>query len=185
MQHQYEILPGLRSISLGSLYDYIEQKEDIFFLVHRDIHQDIYKRLIDGMEKSNDTVEQLIHVFKGLFDLSIEKKEEILFIFTETKYINKRKFTEVQEYEAHVVDTFRSLIDKGIQEGAFTCQQPNIFSNVLLLIGALIPLRGWRLLPVFDKNEIFDNLIFFILRGLYARKTDSEIREMLNKFAKK
>jgi len=169
------------NISLGSLYDYIEKKEDIFFLVHKDIHQHIHTRLIEGIGKSDDTVEQLIHVFKGLFDLSIEKKQEILFIFNETRYINKKDLVELQEYERQVIDTFKSLIDKGVEEGTFTCRQPDIFSNVLLLIGSLIPLRGWRVLPMFHKDEIFFNLIYLILNGLNTRKDDSEIMRMIEK----
>ena len=51
-------------ISLGSLYDYIEKKEDILFLVHQNCLDQIYNRIEKHMAPHADPHEQFINVLR-------------------------------------------------------------------------------------------------------------------------
>ena len=64
-------------ISLGSLYDYIEKKEDILFLVHQYGMDQIYSRLQKWTNPGSDPYEQFTNVLKELFRVAIDFKDEI------------------------------------------------------------------------------------------------------------
>ncbi len=153
-------------ISLGSLYDYIEKKEDILFLVHKEILDQIYDCLNENINKFNDPVEQLTNTLKALFYLSCRLKEEILFVYTESKSLEKKYLYEVLGKEAEFVNELETLIKKGVKTGQFICPNPEVFSNIVAFIWSIIPLRGWNLVPKNSEEEIIEILTSLVLKGL-------------------
>ena len=66
------------------------------------------------------------------------------------------------------MDKLEAIIRKGMVAGVFECREPAIFANMVALLMALIPLRGWNLLPSFSEKEVLKELVALILRGLNA-----------------
>jgi len=158
-------------MSLGSLYDYIEKKEDILFLVHKDILDQIYLRIDSISRQYTNPLDQLINVLKGLFDLTCERKEEMLFVYTETKSLEKWYLHEILRKEAAFVDRFRELIESGVREGTFQCENPDLIANILIFCGSFIPLRGWNVLHRYSEPEVFEVLKAMMLKTLNVKST--------------
>ena len=76
-------------VSLGNLYNYIRRKEDILFLIHSEVLDRIHRQCEKVMRMYHDPVEQLVHVVAELFDLTCQVKDEMLFIYTETKSLEE------------------------------------------------------------------------------------------------
>lgn len=157
-------------ISLGSLYDYIERKEDILFLVHKEILDQIYRHLDKCLKDREDPVDQLVGVLKELFRLTRQLKDEMLFVYTETKSLDKRYLHEILRREAEFVGAFESVIERGVREGVFDCRNPDLFSNIVVLLGSIIPLRGWNILPRHNEEEVVEELITLVLKGLDVKR---------------
>ena len=141
-------------MSLGSIYDYIEKKEDILFLIHKEVLDQIYARMEEIIEKYEDPKAQLNNMFTELFSLSMTLKEEILFIYTETKSLPKQYIHEVLKRESEFVKRYAKLIERGVERGVFKCDNPDMFANIIIFIGAIIPLRGWNILPHHRSDEV-------------------------------
>jgi len=156
-------------ISLGSLYDYIEKKEDILFLVHSDILDRIYECLNMCMDAYESPIDQLTHALQELLNLSCEMKDEMLFIYTETKSLESKYLHEILKREAEFTDSFEKLIQRGVDEGVFDCPKPRLVSNIIILVGAIMPLRGWNILPYHSSEEIVEELIHITLKALNVR----------------
>ena len=159
-------------ISLGSLYDYIEKKEDILFLVHQNGLDRIYSRLQKWVDQYEDPYERLIHVLKELFLISIDHKEELSFLYTETKHLEKPYLEEILRQDKEFVSFVESLIKKCIDSGAVECRSPAIYANIISFLGAIIPLRGWNLFPKHSQEEVIDELIRLIVSGMTADLRD-------------
>ncbi|MEJ2716019.1 MAG: TetR/AcrR family transcriptional regulator [Deltaproteobacteria bacterium] len=157
-------------ISLGSLYDYIETKEDILFLVHKEILDQIYRRVDESLTKYQDPRDQLTHVLAEIFRLSFQLKDEILFIYTETKSLEKKYLYEVLQRESEFVEAIEAMIRRGVNEGSFDSSNPAVLANVIALTGAIIPLRGWNILPHYGEKEVVDELITIFQKGLFVHK---------------
>ncbi|MEW6262518.1 MAG: TetR/AcrR family transcriptional regulator [Thermodesulfobacteriota bacterium] len=153
-------------MSLGSLYDYIEKKEDILFLVHNEVLNQIYDRMETIAAQYDHPVEQLIHILRGLFDLTCRLKDEMLFIYTETKSLEKPYLKEILRRESEFVSKYRELIERGVNQGMFKCDSPDLAANILIFSGSIIPLRGWNILPRHSEEEVFEALKSLALKIL-------------------
>lgn len=156
-------------ISLGNLYSYITKKEDILFLVHKDGLGQIYNRLDQILAKYQDPVEQLIKMIEVFFEQGSKDRREILFIYTETKSLEKKYLYEILKEESSFVSKIEKIIEMGIKQGLFYCDNPGISANVVAFNMAILALRGWNILPRYTKKEAVNELTQFILRGLGAK----------------
>jgi len=156
-------------ISLGSLYDYIEKKDDILFMVHKNGLDQMYSRLSKWTDPSTDPYQQFINVLKELFRLSIDLKDEITFLYHETRHLEKPYRNEILRRDKEFLDFLESLIKKCINGGAFQCKNPAIYANIISFLGVMIPIRGWALFPKHSEEEVIDELIRLIDSGLTRR----------------
>ncbi len=163
-------------ISLGSLYDYIEKKDDILFLVHQHGVDQMYSRLREQMTPHSDPYEQFINVVRELFRISIDLKDELMFMYTETKHLEKQHLSEILRQDKEFLGFLESLIKKCVDNGAFECRNPAIYANIIDFLGVLIPMRGWDLFPKHSEEEVIDELIRLIDSGL-TRPSSSEKRK--------
>ena len=145
-------------MSLGSVYDYIERKEDILFLVHNEVLDRIYSHMDAVVERIDDPREQLFTVMSELIELSFTLKEEMLFIYTETKSLDKWYLHEILKRESEFVDKFTALIEAGVKAGVFDCPHPGMTANLIVFMGAVIPLRGWNILPQGSPGDVVEAL---------------------------
>ena len=156
-------------IGLGNLYDYIGKKEDILFLIHKDILGQLYSRLDQILEKYKNPVEQLVNMIKEIFELDSKLRAEVQFIYTETKSLKKKYLHEILKVESEFVSKIESIIERGIRQGVFFCENPGLLANIVAFNIAILPLRGWNILPRHTKEETLNDLIKFIMRGLGAK----------------
>lgn len=152
-------------VSLGNVYNYINKKEDILFLIHNDVLDTIYGELDAVLASYDDPVEQLVNVVGKVYDLTCRLKDEMLFIYTETKSLKKQQMRKVLQRESQFVARIESLIGKVAEKGRFKYEDPDLVANLVAFVMAVYPLRGWNILPRRSKEELRESLIRFIMRG--------------------
>lgn len=165
-------------VSLGNLYNYINKKEDILFLIHNDVLDTIYGEFDEVLESYDDPVEQLVNVVGKIYDLTCQLKDEMLFIYTETKSLKRPQMRKVLQRESQFVATIESLIEKVAEKGQFKYEDPDLIANLVAFTMAVYPLRGWNILPKRSKEELRTSLIQFIMRG--AGVPAKEIRHYIH-----
>lgn len=170
-------------IGLGNLYHYIQKKEDILFLVHKDVVDQLYDRFDECIRQSTDPVEQLVSVIRELVGLTFTLKEEMLFIYTETKSLDKKYMREILAREKQFVKAFEALIKRGIRQGVFHGDKPDLIANIIVFTLSIYPLRGWNTRPERSTDELLDALIRFVLMGLGI--PDAAIREKMRQRKRK
>ena len=141
-------------MSLGSLYDYIEKKEDVLFLIHKEVLDQIYSRMEDIIGGLKDPLAQLEKVFDELFALTVNLREEMLLIYTETKSLPKEYLHVILERESEFVAKYTALIERGVQQGVFKCENPDLLANIMVFVGSIIPLRGWNILSRYSADDV-------------------------------
>ncbi|MBW1786157.1 MAG: TetR/AcrR family transcriptional regulator [Deltaproteobacteria bacterium] len=141
-------------MSLGNIYDYIEKKEDILFLIHKEVLDQIYARMEKIIEKHEDSKDQFNIMFTELFSLTMTLKEEMLFIYTETKSLPKEYLHEVLKKESDFVNRYAKVIENSVRRGAFQCEKPELFANIVTFMSAILPLRGWNILQRNTPDEV-------------------------------
>jgi AcrR family transcriptional regulator len=157
-------------MGLGNLYNYIERKEDILYLIHSEMQDKMercFQKVLGGYDSPR---EQLIHIIRELYNLTCLMKEEVLFILTEAKSLEKKDLYAVLERESLAVGAIASVIERGMKEGQFRSGNPVLLANIIAYNIWIVPLRGWNILQYHSREELLREMTEMILCPLGAQE---------------
>jgi AcrR family transcriptional regulator len=153
-------------MSIGQLYHYISSKDDVLYLVHKHMQNVWYDYLNKSeLEHIDDPLEKLTEALHHSLVFMIENRKLIQFLYSESKYLDKKRLRVVLDMDyKNVVGFWRSLLEE-VKKTKSIKGDPDFLSSVISYLLAFLALRGWTLK---DKPNIqhVDSLVDFILRGL-------------------
>jgi AcrR family transcriptional regulator len=156
-------------MSIGQLYHYISSKDDVLYLVHQHqqkIWHDYLKK--SNFEKIDDPVKKLTEALHYTLLFMIDNKKLIQFIYSESKYLDKKHLQIVLDMDyKNVVGFWRTLLED-VQKTTAIKGETDFASSIIAYLLAFLALRGWTLQDK-PKKEYVDSLVDFILSGLGVR----------------
>jgi len=158
------------NVGLGNIYNYFKSKEDILFLVHSNILGRLHQCFDESSKTYEDPVDQMVHVIRSIFELTCQFKDEMLFVYTETKSLEGEYLHEILRQEAQFIADFQAMIERGVKLGVFDCRHPDLAANIIVFNLSISPLRGWNMFPYHDAATMLEALTNFILRGLGVKR---------------
>lgn len=153
-------------MSMGQLYHYISSKDDVLFLIYKQMQMIWYNHLSEsGIDQIKDPVLRLKRALYSTLELMLHNRDLFLFIYTETKYLEKKYLRIVLEMDDKTVVGFWRRLLNDLAVELDEKEDADLLANLISYIMVFIPLRGWNL--DMDKNkEHINGMICFILRGL-------------------
>jgi AcrR family transcriptional regulator len=153
-------------MSMGQLYHYIRSKDDVLYLIHKHMHRvwyDYLKR--SNLEQIDDPVQKFTEALNQILKFQIENKKLIQFVYSESKYLDKKHFKVVLEMDyKNVIGFWRSLLEEVNSQKSIKGDL-DILASIIAFMLVFQPLRGWTLREKPIKKTL-DSLEDFILRGL-------------------
>jgi AcrR family transcriptional regulator len=168
-----EIATGC-NMSMGQLYHYISCKDDILFLIHRHMQQLWYDQLKNSkVELIKDPIERLDKVIRHTQEFMLQNKKLIQFIYSETKYLDKRHLRVILEMDNTNVVGFYQRLLKEINRVTPLEGDLDFKANLIAYLGVFLALRGWNLKdkPIKRSVESLRESIFQII-GLNPHNSD-------------
>lgn len=153
-------------MSMGQLYHYISSKDDVLFLIYKHMQMIWYEHLVrSGIEQIRDPLKKLTLALESTLQFMVENRKLFLFIYTETKYLNRMHLQVVLEMDdKNVVGLWRRLLMEVNQEKLID-GDTDFLANLLSYLMVFLPLRGWNL-KYKSTTETIDSLVKFVLKGL-------------------
>jgi AcrR family transcriptional regulator len=153
-------------MSMGQLYHYIRSKDDVLYLIHKHMHKVWYDYLRrSNLEQIEDPVQKFTEALKQILRFQIENKKLIQFVYSESKYLDKKYFKVVLEMDyKHVIGFWRGLLED-VNKKKSVKGDLDILASLVAFTLVFLPLRGWTLRDKPTKKTL-DSLQDFILRGL-------------------
>jgi len=153
-------------MSMGQLYHYISSKDDVLYLVHKHMQNVWYDYLKhSGIEKIGDPLQKLTEGLRHTLEFMIENKRLVQFVYTESKYLDKKHLQVVlgMDYK-NVIGFWRNLL-KEVNKQKSVNGDLDFLGSLIAYLPVFLPLRGWTLR---DKpmSKSVNSLVDFILRGL-------------------
>jgi AcrR family transcriptional regulator len=152
-------------MSMGQLYHYISSKDDVLYLVHKNMQRiwyDYLKR--SDMERINDPLQKLIQALHHSLEFMVENRKLIQFVYSESKYLDKGHLQVVLEMDQqNVIGFWRSLLEE-INKQKSIKGDLDFLASLITFIQVFLPLRGWTLRDKPTKKNV-NALVDFILRG--------------------
>jgi AcrR family transcriptional regulator len=156
-------------ISIGSLYDYIKNKEDILYLLGREFYNVLQNEVVKALEDNLDVRSELEGVLETMLRLVDRFQEYVLFTYRDSKYLKKEDLISLLEQEAFFVETFTKIIQEGVEEGVFETREPEIVANMLTILTHSWALKRYNL-KKFSLFSFQRTLLQFILQGLVKKQ---------------
>lgn len=153
-------------MSIGQLYHYISCKEDVLYLVLKYM-QDVWYTYLKkaNIEQIDDPVQRLRKALYHSLEFMIENKKLVQFMYSESKYLDKKYYhIFVELHHTNVVGFWRKLLDD-LNKPSPIKDALDFMSSLTAYILAFMALSGW----ILDEKESVkhtDTLVDFILRGL-------------------
>jgi AcrR family transcriptional regulator len=153
-------------MSMGKLYHYISSKDDVLFLVNKYIAMKWYENIErSGVEKIKDPLKLLEIALRRTIEFITKNKKLLLFVYTESKYMEKRYLHEVLSLDDKLIVGFwRQVLEKAYKKKKIKIDK-DFLANLIAFLTVFLALRGWNLKKRSNKKNI-DFLMDFILRGL-------------------
>jgi AcrR family transcriptional regulator len=160
-------------ISIGSLYDYISNKEDILYLLAQEFFDILSSEVRKVREGNYDVLQEMEATIETTTRVIDRFQEYTLFTYRDSKYLKKKHLAWLLEQDAFVSRTFTEIIQRGIDEGVFETQEPEIVANLVMIMTHAWALKRYNLKkhPFYFFEKILLKLIF---EGLLKKKKDDD-----------
>ena len=156
------------NMSMGQLYHYVSSKDDILFLIHRNLQLGFFEHMEKHSISDEDAVVTLANALRHSQLFMAENKKLFQFIYRESKYLSKSHLQVVlQMDDKNIVEHWRRLIELIKQQKKIDIDT-NFAANLIAYLTVFIPMRGWNLKD-HSLREQQDLLIEHILRAIGVR----------------
>lgn len=154
--------------SIGTLYEYIESKEDVLYLVCEDIHQKIEKRLQEVIVEDSNTIDMLRSAISGFFRVMDEMQDRVLLIYQEIKSLPKEQMRYVLQKEQEITGYFEKILRRGMEDGSLKIDEKSIFlmAHNIVILGEMWTFRRWALQKKYTLEEYTEMQTSLILQEL-------------------
>jgi len=163
-------------IGIGTLYEYIQSKEDVLYLVCAYIHGEVKKRLseVTGARTSaRSGREMLVEGIRRFFACVDELQDWVLLIYQETKSLPDDTLKLVLREEEKITGLFIELLERGRQDGTIALSEESVplFAHNIVVLGQMWTFRRWALGRQYSLSAYTD-LQIELLMSKFDRMVD-------------
>lgn len=156
--------------SVGGLYRYVRKKEDILVLVCTEI----FRRIGPASLTAPDSLcprERLRDALTAYCENIQQHARQVLLLYREYGRLSPDTRRYFMQLETRVRTVFQRLVEDGIADGAFTCEDPELFAVDCIGRTHTLALKGWAL-GNRSPEQTIDALVSWTLRSLTRATTE-------------
>lgn len=159
--------------SIGTLYEYIRQKEDVLYLVCDRIYDEVYERLEKDIGMHHGTIESLKLAIARYFKVIDDLQDEVLVMYQEVKSLTKDSLPYVLNKELQMVKIFENILRECVENGAFSLTEREIqlFAHDIFVLGQMWAFRRWALHKMYTLEEYIELQTQLLLRGILEKRS--------------
>jgi AcrR family transcriptional regulator len=152
-------------IGLGSVYDYVNSKDDILYLFFENYVNTFFGKVKSQASQISDPLLRLEVTFRAFVEAAMELEEQVMLSYTQARYVKKNYLKIILRKESEIVEHFRNIISE-LGEGPFGSF---LEANFLVYSGVFGVLRRWILRPSYEQKEIIEFLVRSQIKNVIAR----------------
>jgi TetR/AcrR family transcriptional regulator, cholesterol catabolism regulator len=107
-------------ISMGLLYKYISSKDDVLYLVQKEVVENNFRALSKKLKRNLNPIEELKESMAIILNLiQADDPKKFLSVYTDTRYLTREALKAVLTEEARMVKHFQTILERGEKLGFF------------------------------------------------------------------
>ncbi|WP_419465971.1 TetR/AcrR family transcriptional regulator [Bacillus spongiae] len=161
--------------SIGTLYEYIGQKEDVLYLVCDSIYDGVKEKL-EEMNVNAGTIENLKLGIAHYFRVMDEMQDEVLVMYQEVKSLSKDALPYVLKKELEMVSMVEALIKSYMDHEHidYRQQEVHILAQNIFVQGQMWAFRRWTLQKSYTLDEYIELQTNYLLSGIQMKAGDGK-----------
>ncbi|MFT9849167.1 TetR/AcrR family transcriptional regulator [Aneurinibacillus sp. REN35] len=154
--------------SIGTLYEYIESKEDVLYLVCDAIHAGVEKGLQEVLVNGVNGAVMLKAAIEGFLRVMDQMQDRVLLIYQEIKSLPHDTMKYVLAKEEEITSFFEEILDRGRLDGSLRIDEHSIklMAHNIVVLGEMWTFRRWSLRKHYTLEEYIEMQTSLILREL-------------------
>lgn len=155
-------------LSIGTMYEYIQTKEDVLYLVCDFIHSELESRLRKALEDTGTGRECLVRAVAQHFKVMEEMSDNVLLIYQETKSLPKKAMESILRREEEITSLFAEILYKGIDDGTLQLDTSSVrlMAHNIIVLGQMWTFRRWALSGHYTLKEFTEKQTSLLLHEL-------------------
>lgn len=153
-------------LSYGNIYDYVGNKEDIFFLIHDFLAESAMTILNRSIEQIQDPIEKLRRMVRGEFNLMDQWADALLLIYQETHILKGAFLGKLLEKERAHLEKFESVLAEAVDQERLRPCNVRIVSNLVKSMIDSWTIKRWDLRGHAGQMEAERTILDIIFHGL-------------------
>ena len=158
--------------SIGTLYEYIREKEDVLYLVCDRIYDQVKERLQKFLDTEKTTIEALRQGIANYFRVVDDMQDEVLVMYQEVKSLPKDALTYVLNKELELVELFAKMLTRCVEnkELYISDSEVELYAHNIYVAGQMWSFRRWVLRKMFTLDEYVELQTTFLIQGAKGMK---------------
>lgn len=156
-------------ISIGLLYEYVNSKEDILFLVCDAIHNEVENGVTEALGRYAGGKDSLAAMIREYFMICDRMSDHILLIYQETRSLPSHWRSKVLEKEIKITEIFvDALIDLARNGGIpdMDRRSMTLMAHNIVVLGHMWTFRRWEIQKEFGIEEYIRRQTDFVIGAI-------------------
>lgn len=166
-------------ISVGLIYQYVENKDDLLQLVLLDVLEDFRAALPAAVEGIADPIERLARVFGAYCTVIDDRHRALLLAYRETRTLAPEGRRQVMDAERVKLEPFLAAIDDASAEGLLEDVDPTLVTYTLVMSAHTWALKHWFLGDRVGLEDYRRHQLGLVLRGSLRPEALERYRHLL------
>lgn len=150
----------------GTIYNYIRKKEDILYLVHKNLEIVFDEILSETLKDFKDPCDQLVELLRRTIDRVWENQDWVILIYQETAALDKDSLYSVLSGHSRYVAEIEDILQRAKQKGVIRVKNSILAADIVVFLTAYVALRRWNIGKRLSVQELKSSVLDFILTAL-------------------
>jgi len=150
----------------GSIYNYVESKDDILYLVCDRIVSEYQEHTRKALEISADPERRVRSAIRAVCEVMYQHQDEILLIYQDSHLLDSKSRRVILARVEEFVAMFETILRDAARDLRVPLPDAHFSANVLTFLPTMIALRRWSLKDRISHEDMVDRLVDFLYRGL-------------------
>lgn len=157
--------------SIGTLYEYIESKEDVLYLVCDAIHQNMERGLKEVLVNGVSGAVMLKAAIEGFLRVMDDMQDRVLLIYQEIKSLPKDTMKYVMAKEEEITSFFEEILHRGRLDGSLHIDEQlvKLMAHNIMVLGEMWTFRRWSLRKHYTLEQYIEIQTSLILGELTGK----------------
>lgn len=162
-------------LTMGSMYNYINTKEDIIYIVYDHITRTLRDSMFLAIASLEDPAERLKAALRHNLETINRHSDVIMFLYNSSGYLDRESLHEVLARETEYIELFEQLLRESLAGRKINETRLKIAADMMAFIPVMVTFRRWSLRRRFKSvEEVMEGMLNFILYGVEFVPAEAE-----------